>query len=277
MPSNKTFVVLIIAIGFIVSIWLIQRHTINSTINTFRDNSSIEAVRTTNNSVDGEWSKILVSVISDSSSAGKTTIPKNNSEVFDETTLTAQMARDLFSRYLLVAKKGQNLSEAEMTKIADDVLASPEYTKSSGVLYLESDLRITQKRDKTTLDNYKTTLNQYLATGIKSIENKGNVATIVNAAIVDGDEKKLVELEPFVTAFRIVTSELLKMEVPSTLAPLHLKLLNTSSNLTANIEAMRGMLYDPVKGFIGANKFSDNFAEFEVNLENINTYFKVNP
>ena len=277
MPSNKTFFVLIIAIGFIVSIWLIQRHTINSTINTIRDNSSIEAIRTTNNSVDGEWSKILVSVISDSSSAGKTTIPKNNSEVFDETTLTAQMARDLFSRYLLVAKQGKNLSEAEMTKIADDVLASPEYTKSSGVVYLESDLRITQKRDKATMDRYKVILNQYLSDGIKSIENKGNVATIVNTAIVDGDEKKLVELEPFVSAFRIVTSEVLKMEVPSTLVNLHLKLLNTSSNLTANIEAMRGMLYDPVKGFIGANKFSDNFVEFEIALENINTYFKVNP
>ncbi len=280
MPSNKIFVVLILAVSSIVSVWLLERKPSHSIVTTKPDSAiSVETSGRPEIGSNTDWSKLLNDVDS-KSSVTTSVVPTSDTGSFDETTLTAQMSKDLLSRYLLVANKGGNLTQQDIESITTDVLSSPDYNRLGGAVYLKSDLKVINKSDTATLDKYKQTLNQNLAKQIKTLENKTNIGEILNTAIISkgesdtADDRQLAGLDPFVSAFKTVLSDILRMEVPEELVGLHLAMLNAVSSVSSNSIAMRAMFSDPVKGFVGANQYEQSVLDFQTALENINIYYK---
>lgn len=272
MPSKKIYIVLILCIGIVVSIGLLSRKPDAESINK-TDETSVSIINDakTQNSIKTDWQSILTSLDATNQKVNNVS-QDSNAEKFDNTTLTAQMAKDFFSQYLSIAKKGE-VSEEDATIIANNVLSSPEYTQNSGAVYISSNLHINQKTDKATIEQYLNSLNQMIKNrGVN--DNDDDPMSIVAKAIKESSEKELQSIDPLITKIKHVISDLLVISVPPDAVKVHLGLLNTSSNLLSSLETMRAIFDDPVRGFVGASLYVERVSDFQNAIKNIRAYFE---
>lgn len=64
------------------------------------------------------------------------------------------------------------------------------------------------------------------------------------------------------------------MQVPSDLVDVHLKILNASSNILADIEGMRQTYTDPVRAFVAINQYNQHIYDFNKAMEDLNNYYR---
>jgi hypothetical protein len=267
---KKTYVVTILCISAIFSAYLIKKsypETKKNQLNT------VDSVTEENLPSDDSWKKILTNT---KLSEPNTLISgdSQDQDYFDETTLTARMARDIFSRYLLIAKNGQSVSPEDADKIANDVLSSPDYKNANtGVTYLDANLHIKGQSDRATLKKYGDRINEILKTRLENAKLSEGVIKIVNDSLNREDQNNILKLDSFIEANKLVIKDLLSMDVPSDLAGLHLKLVNSCSKTLADIEGMKMTFTDPVRSFIALNQWISDTQNFQDSLSNINSYY----
>ncbi len=268
MPSKKIFIYVILSIAVITSVWLLTRKvdTAEQALAQIKANAVVAEVAQPIKSNE-DWKKILTSV----STSTRTVVNLTKTSVSDPTSLTAQMSKDFMSQYLLLKKGGRAVSLEEAQQIAANVLSVPEYTNSTGAIYVPSNLHITQKTDKETIITYKTTVNYILKN--RSLQIKENPVTIVASAVKSESTTEIAKLDPIILTAKAMITELLSVEVPSDAVKTHLELINSISSLEANIEAMRESLNDPVKAMSGISSYNQNLFNFTTALKNINLYF----
>ena len=278
MPSRKTIVVLILCIAAITSTWLLLRMPVSvsdSNQNTSAISaSSYENSSTTEEASNADWQKILVNVNpADQSSTATNDTPIENSSTFDETTLTAQMSRDIFSRYLSIANQGQDIPPQAALQIVNTTLATPQYADITGAVYVKTNLNIVAGTDKDTVKKYYLTFNLSIANRIKEIKTPDDPMAIVDKATQTNDQNEITNLDSIIEANKGVVSDLLKMEVPSDATTLHLAVLNSSSNILSDLESMRQVFSDPVKSLSGIKQYSGDINTFVDALGKIQVYF----
>lgn len=268
---NNIYAVLVICLGLIVSVWLTQRADSKPKS---QKNVSVDVIEETNTPQNDEWKKLLTSVKFTEDGSAYSSISENEG-VFDESTLTARLARDIFSRYLLISKSGQAVSPEQADTIANQVLSMPEYTEASrGAVYVASNLKVVGKSDQDSIKKYGDTLNNIIIKRLAETKSTEPILTIVNDAISKEDEQNLVKLNPYIKANKAVISDLLAMPVPSDLVDLHLRILNASSNILADIEGMRQTYTDPVKAFTSINQYAPHLNDFQVAMDDLNSYYR---
>jgi len=275
MPSNKIITALVLCVGIVTSIWLLQREPENVAA---IKNDSVTAVANQNdlkNEVGVDWKGTLESVGRSPAENPENIAADNNSDSFEETTLTAQMSRDFFSQYLMLKKGGQPITPLEINKIVENTLSSPEYTKAVGAMYLTSNLRINQNSNTENLIKYRDLLSKSLKDRLGEIQTKEDPMTILVTAVKKDDEKEIAKLDPIILAGKGIISDLLEMEVPKEAVIMHLSLLNASSNLLLNLEQMRVTLTDPIRSFAGANQYPQHMTEFQTALANLTAYLNL--
>jgi hypothetical protein len=95
----------------------------------------------------------------------------------------------------------------------------------------------------------------------------------VNDSLNREDQNNILKLDSFIEANKLVIKDLLSMDVPSDLAGLHLKLVNSCSKTLADIEGMKMTFTDPVRSFIALNQWISDTQNFQDSLSNINSYY----
>ncbi len=272
MPSNKTYTITILCLGIILSVWLLQRNNVKTAVKK-GDSIFVAIDQATVNNKNSDWSKVLENI---NSKSEESVVPavNENSTAFDETTLTAQMARDLFSRYLLISKSGETLTSDDADKIVNEVLTSSDYMKEPQPVYIKSNLNITQKTDLDTLKKYQNAINQILTKRIAEIKLKESVVTVLDRSLAEEKEEKLADLDPLILTNKALVSDFLHIEVPKEVVSIHLDLLNATNNILENIKGMRGMFLDPIKGFIAANQYQKHIEDFQKALVDLNNYYR---
>lgn len=268
---KKIYAVAVICVGAIVSAFLLARKPdfskIQSNQNLNLEHSGVE-LNTESTIENKDWGNLLAKIESPSKTGGA------EIDIPEDGTLTARLARDLFSRYLTVAKSGQDIPEEESAKIIDAILASPEYTQGSrGVVYVESNLKIGPVSNTETIKKYADDVNRIFKTGMDSIKANEGIGTIINLALANQDETKIAKLDPFVIATRTVLKNLVSVNVPIDLVKLHLELVNSVSNVLSDLESMRETFNDPVRGFIGATKYPQDTDDTQIAIQKITSYY----
>lgn len=276
MPSianrNKIYIVSVICFGFVVSIWLIQRTPIIKSSEKNLETVSVNQYR--NIEKNDDWKKILVTV--DSSATDTSLVSRNNtaSVALEDSTLTDQMSRDFLSQYLLAVKNNGAVSSGDAEIIAQNTLSLPEYTESSGAQYVSTNLKISTKTDNDTLRIYRNRLYKILKDRSSNI--KDDPIVIVINSVTSEDDRDLAKLDYIINQSRGLLKDLLTLEVPRNTIQLHLSLVNSVSDVMANLESMRLVLGDPVRGLAGIGAYTQNIQEFQAVLEKINKYFALN-
>lgn len=266
MPSKKIFISMIICCAIVVSTWLLTRKA-DSAKTLLKESAGVVAVEQAPIESNQDWRKILTNV----STTSKTFVNLTGNTGGDETTLTAQMSRDFMSQYLLLKKGGREVTPEEANQIATNVMSIPEYTQPNTAVYIQSNLHITNSKTKDTYDTYKTTVNYMLKKRSSNI--KDDPMTILANVMQTDNTSELTKLDPLIASSKALVIDLLNMEVPNDAIRVHLDLINSVSNLSVNLESMKGILNDPVKTMTSISTYNQNILAFATALKNINLYF----
>ncbi|MBA3733111.1 hypothetical protein H0W91_01910 [Patescibacteria group bacterium] len=270
MPEKKNwsrvYVILILCMSSIISVWLFTR-PVGQLSQKTTATVSVENPRNTALSTNNDWKKILTSV--DQSSTNILT--NNNSNTFDETSLTAQLAKDYFSQYLLAKKGGQTITSETNAQIVQNVLANPEYSQNKAPVYIRSNLNISSNANLDTVKNYKAKL---ITDVIEKLNQVQNPVTILNNATQSANENEMSKLDPLIVTGKGIVRSLSEMEVPVDVVTMHLALLNSASSVLADLEALRVIFTDPVKSLSVGNQFANDTINFQTSLTNLQAYFK---
>ncbi len=271
MPSNKIISVSILCLALIVSTWLLSKNTTKSSsvsqnnINAVETVSARPYIESTKNN---EWQKMLVKI--DPKYQVAVDLTKSKPDSFDETTLTAQAAKDFFSQYLLAKQGGSEVTQEEVSKIAQNVSSLPQYTKTSGAVYLTTNLNIDPATDALTLKKYKDAVNLALKTWTSQI--KENPLTILGDAIKSEDENQLKRFDPLIFVGKNLINDFINMSVQKNAVNVHLALLNSFSNLLSDTEAMKVAIKDPLKAMAAIGQYNKHISEFNIALKNMNSF-----
>lgn len=265
MPSRKTITVLIVCIGVVLSVWLLLKSPTDDALKT----DGLAVVSYNNAGSDNEeWKKLLVNV--DPSVQNLVASNVNNDSVFDGTTLTAQFSQDLFSRYILAAGNGQTVDTATASKITDEVLSQPAYSKSTAAVYVISNLHISTKKDKVTTNSYNQALKQALQT---RLPYRANILDIMVKAQETENDKDLALMDPIIKGYQGLIADLIKMEIPSDSVTVHLAYLNACSNILSDLEGMRQLNIDPARSLVSMSHYIEDAQMLEQATFDINKYF----
>ncbi len=272
MPSNKIVTIFIICIAIIASTWLLSRTPNEAALSSENATStlSVSSYKNIGANTNDEWKKILVNI--DQKRQPVTDLTKNNPNAFDDTSLTGQMARDYFSQYLLAKKGGQDLTPEATSEIVQNVLSNPDYTRTKAPVYIRSNLNISQNANPDTVKKYKDALTKNVTQKIAHLQE--SPVTAIKSATKSGNESASSKLDPLISTGKEIIQSLIEMEVPADVAIMHLYLLNSSSVVLSDLEALRVMLTDPVRSLTVAQQFANDMLEFQTSLNNINAYFK---
>jgi hypothetical protein len=269
MPNRKTLFVLIVCFGIVTSVYLLTKNSKN--IPTLIKNTvgvSTNPYINLDKNANSDWKKILVDI--DPNKNVTTILAGSNSNGSDETTLTAQMSRDFLSQYLLAVKNG-NLTSEEVNKIAENTLAMSDYTVIAGAKYIAANLHTTTKSDSYTLQTYKTAVNQILKDNSSQI--KENPISIFQDALYSASETKMAKLDPIILINKRFIADFLALETPQKAVGVHLALLNASSAVLADLEAMRVIFTDPIRSLAAVNQYNKDMVTLKTAVENIGVFF----
>lgn len=186
-------------------------------------------------------------------------------------TETEQFAREFFTAYTALKASGQvddeainNFSNAIGQKVVNPDLID-RYTEDQAIL--------TNTDDTTEKENYYETVKKifdgYRKAGL------GEELDIVNKGLIDysstGGNADYQKLATISTAYREFAEKVMKVSVPRSLLEYHIRIANSSNNLSISVGNMIKVINDPIIGLSGLSqyqKYSGDLVKAVEDLEN---------
>ncbi len=267
MPSKKIFVVLILCIGVIISVWIFQG---DGTVGLFQKNNLVSIESSPENTLPNtstgnqDWLS--------SPSIASTTVTKTTPYP-DEGTVTDQVSKDFFAQYLdLIKQNNGQITDAEASQIAKNALSSPDYLKTNGATYTAKNLHVSKTATKDEVQRYSDAIKQSFKN--RAPKNKDTEMQILERAMQSGKESDLALLDTIIVADKGVISDFVNMTIPSDAVQVHLDFVNSASDVLSNTEAMRQTFSDPIKSFAGLSQYNPHVTQMMIALKNLEVYFQ---
>ncbi len=172
------------------------------------------------------------------------------------TTTTALIARRLVSEYL-IAQKGaatSTLSDIDARNIG--ALLAQEITLPSKKECKLSDLNVSLNNSHDAYTAYATALN-VLVSKHTATEQAENDLTILVTAMNTNDAKVLDKLKVKVDLYQTLIKNLVALKVPSSLATIHLHLIQNYEMLRSATVGFQSMLSDPALGTVALTEYRE--------------------
>ncbi len=282
MPSRKILVILIICLGVVGAVFILQK---NSGAEKQIAADQTPAISATESSTSAEpntvnWQSVLGTVQSTTTVASGLL---GNIGSPDDTTLTSQLAKDFFGRYLVAqgeqSQSGVDTSNGIDTGISDQivsgVLSSGSYTNASAVIYTAKNLNIQTNSNQTTITNYLNTLVQNSKQMATADAKNGSEIDIINNAILNQDQKEIAKLDPIIASYQILLGNMLKAPTPKDATGLHLEFVNSISAVLSDLSAIRQTFIDPVKALSAISIYKQDYTTMSLAIQKIETYAQI--
>lgn len=307
MAHQKVLVTLIICIGIIGSVFVISK-TGNSQTKTEKNDTPKENIdllatidKTSDVDTDGDglkdWEESLIGTnpqlkdtdidgTSDGDEVTQNRDPKkkgpNDKNVAQNigtsagslntsgTTLTEQVSKEFFSRYIAAKQQNINVSQEEAALIAQSVIQNT-YITPTIKLYTKKDITL----NTDTSESSKKAYAQALSTAINknSPKNIQNELVIFTQTLQNQKESDLLKLDIIIKGYRGIITDTLKIRVPSDTLANHLIYLNSLSAIMDDISYMRLIISDPIKAYAGFSNYQRDALKLKIVLENLEKYF----
>lgn len=162
------------------------------------------------------------------------------------TTTTDIIARELLVTYAVNQKvdETKTMSDAEAETLAQSLMEKIKLPQAKQ--YTEKNLNISPDNSIPSLTTYAKNVNGFMQTF--SATRTTNELVVVAEAISDNDVKKLEGLSTIALGYGILKKELLAVKTPSVVASLHLRLVQSYTNIENTIVLMQTLFNDPVQG-----------------------------
>ena len=171
----------------------------------------------------------------------------------EATTTTDIIARELLVSYALAQ---QNMSTTTLSDAEAQALAQMLVEKiklPQGVVYSTKNLVMSSDNSDSSFAAYAKRVGDIMQAF--STAHKTNELAIVANAITTKDEAELRGLAIIITEYRGLQKSLLAVSTPSLVAPLHLRLVQSYSNIEAAIIGMQKIISDPVIGLAAFTQY----------------------
>lgn len=190
-----------------------------------------------------------------------------NIQESENLTETDKLSRELFSTLATLNQAGpvdQTTIDALSSSLAEKINDS-----SAKKIFTLADIKVIKD------DSVQATKNYYEALG--KMFNKypypnSGVLDVLDRFIVDEntvDESVLTELDPIIGQINKIINDMAKMNVPQSLASLHLDVLNTLEKLSENVSNIRLYDTDVVVAMSGINQYGTNTNALGVAINNL--------
>lgn len=222
---------------------------------------------------DNSWKSALSIVPGDNSltRVEKGVIKKEDS-LSGATTTTDILSQKIILEYAAFQRRTATttLSDNDAETIATSLVQEVELPL--GTEYQASDLNVSKDNSDVAIALYLKDLTTLMQTF--SAAHKVSELDIINDAIANDDAQKLQDLAPILTQYEKLKKGLLLLKTPSLMVPLHLRLVQSYSNIQSSIIVMQKIFTDAIQGLAGITQYQ---KEIEV-LNTLETeYLKYAP
>jgi hypothetical protein len=186
---------------------------------------------------------------------------------------TQEIARQVTAEFLRA--RANVATEVDEEKLVERVLAQalPEKQEIDFREYKISDLKLTTDNSPEAFKNYGNSLG-----GIKASEEAGstrtNEAEILLRAISSNRVEELKKLKPIAEKYENWVSLLLKIEVPTELASVHLNIANSISRVASSVEELSKLFEDPARGLLAIGAYSGYTIDLKDYLKELDKIMK---
>lgn len=284
MPSKKILVVLILCVAILASVAIWQWRT---NIKIFGQNNSPtltsdDSATKANNPNAQNWQGML-SGVQGTTSVASGLINTDASSPNESTNMTDLLSQDFFGRYMLIQgqenQSGIDTSNGLDTnisnQIADDVLSSGNYTSTQTIVYTPKNLNIQPNSNQTIVQNYFGILQKNASMMLGGNKQSGDEIDIINNAILNQNQNEIIKLDPIITSYKTLLSNMLKAPIPKDVTNLHLEFVNSISNILYDLQAIRGAFDDPVKALPAINSYKQDYMNMGLSVQKLMTYVQI--
>lgn len=173
-----------------------------------------------------------------------------------EATTTADIiARELVTNYTIIQqdRATTTLSDTDAQSIAQMLVDKIGIPK--GVTYYAKDINTSNDNSGAAIANYIKGIDEIMR--VFSSSRTTNEVAIFTEALATKDETKLQGLVSIITGYKNLQKNLLAVPTPSTIASLHLRLVQSYSNIEAAITSMQKILTDPMLGLAAYSQYKN--------------------
>lgn len=173
-------------------------------------------------------------------------------------TVTSQVAHDLLLAYgaSQEASKNGTVSPEQADAVAKKILSNIKLPQ--GRQYSISDIKVSTDNSTTALKNYETTTTNIILNSRKT--KSDNEYVLIIDIIKNNTPEKLDRLTPIITNYDTLISNLLAVKTPSSVAELHLRLIQSYSNMQNLTTMMQGLKSDPVAAIASVTEYQKEIA-----------------
>lgn len=180
----------------------------------------------------------------------------------EELTQTDKFARELFTTIATLNQAGE-IDQSTIDKLSE-TLAEQIQNSAPRKVYTLAELKIIKNDTRQSIKNYKETLDKIYK---KYPYPKDTVLDVLEKFITDGEnvnENILSELDPIIQQSNKIIDEIVKMEIPSSLALLHLDVLNGLQKSSESMGNIRLYGTDVIVALGGINQYPTNITDLEI-------------
>lgn len=198
--------------------------------------------------IDGSWKDSLLTIPS-----SKALDVLQNNQIIEATTTADIIARELVANYALVqqSRATTTLSDTDAQSIAQMLVDKIDIPK--GTIYSANDTRTSNDNSSAAITNYINNVSEIMQNF--SLSHKTNEVVIFKESLALKDETKLQGLASIAIEYKNLQKNLLAVSTPSTMASLHLRLVQSYSNIESAVTSMQKILTDPILGLAAYTQY----------------------
>jgi hypothetical protein len=183
-------------------------------------------------------------------------------------TLSDQLGRDLFSRYMSMKQSGQSGDIRNQELLVKELLENKDYSIKIKT-YSPSDIKSRKDTSNESVRKYGNELGKIFKTYMIESQNEG---VIVRDSIVSQNPALLDKLIPIIASYKNILNESLKIEVPENAVYIHLNIVNNLNSLIYSVESMSKIYADPIVALLGLTAYQTYGENFFLSIKEMGAF-----
>ena len=187
-------------------------------------------------------------------------------------TLTDQVSRDLFARYIQLKQNNLDTNPQLVQDSIDQTVANAQIGANQPKIYYAKDVTISKDSSVQAIHNYANTVAAIL---IKYSPSQ-SPADIASNAFDKNDMTLLAQIDPIIAQFKKMSQLLIVTPVPVALMQNHLDLINSITSMISISQGLRNIEGDPMQSLVSLGNYVNTQTNVFNSLVNIQTYLNTN-
>ncbi|MEY2664410.1 MAG: hypothetical protein RIT04_218 [Candidatus Parcubacteria bacterium] len=191
----------------------------------------------------------------------------------EDSTLTGQFGREIFSQYMKLQQSGAGTDKTSQQAVIDTILSNQKFILSPKE-YKLADLTFTETISTSSIQNYANNLSLVLTSF--AAQKSRDETTILRESVDKNNAEVLKELDPIIAFYKKSLTMLVSLPVPRTIATMHLNIVNGLSGLVFVDESYRQASADPLIALQGLGRSQKIIEDMILAIKAMGDYMSTN-